>query len=73
MESIAFEDLDGDLLRMEWIESQWLPNKYGNTYAMDIEMVTVVATPCLYFNADQLRDIAKKLVEAADFLDKQGA
>jgi hypothetical protein len=40
---------------------------------MDIEMVTVVATPCLYFNADQLRDIAKKLVEAADFLDKQGA
>jgi hypothetical protein len=39
---------------------------------VEIEMVTVSAESCIYFNADQLRDLAKKLVEAADFLDKQG-
>jgi hypothetical protein len=73
MEPIAFKDIDGDLLHVSWMGNPWLPNKYGNTFAVEIEMVTVSAEPCIYFNADQLRDLAKKLVEAADFLDKQGA
>jgi hypothetical protein len=72
MEDTAFEDIDGDLLHFGWMGNPWLPNKYGNTLSVEIEMVTPEATPVLYFNADQLRDLAKKLVEAADFLDKQG-
>jgi hypothetical protein len=72
MKPIAFKDIDGDLLHLAWVQSPFIP-RFHNTLAMDIEMVAVDAVPCIYFNADQLRDLAKKLVEAADFLDKQGA
>jgi len=75
MEPIAFKDIDGDLLHLNWVKP--MPyigaSKYENLLSVEIEMVTVDATPCIYFNAEQLRDLAKKLVEAADFLDKQGA
>jgi|LakMenEpi03Aug12_release.lakeMendotaPanAssembly.Ray.scaffolds.fasta_scaffold339945_3 hypothetical protein len=75
MEPIAFKDIDGDLLHLTWVKP--MPyigaSKYENLLSVEIEMVTVSAEPCIYFNADQLRDLAKKLVEAADFLDKQGA
>ncbi len=72
MEPIAFKDIDGDLLHLNWMYAPFIP-RFHNTLAMDIEMVTVDATPCIYFNADQLRDLAKVLIDAADFLDKQGA
>lgn len=75
MEPIAFKDIDGDLLHLTWTKP--MPyigvSKYVNMLSMQIEMVTTVAEPCIYFNADQLRNLAKTLTEAADFLDKQGA
>ena len=74
MEPIAFKDIDGDLLHLNWVKP--VPyreiSKFTNTLSVEIEMVTVSAEPCIYFNAEQLRDLAKKLIEAADFLDKQG-
>jgi hypothetical protein len=72
MKPIAFKDIDGDILHLNWVQAPFIPRFY-NTLAMDIEMVAVDAVPCIYFNADQLRDLAIKLIEAADFLDKQGA
>jgi hypothetical protein len=72
MEPIAFKDIDGDLLHLNWVHGSF-EARFHNTLSVEIEMVTVSAEPCIYFNADQLRDLAKKLVEAADFLDKQGA
>lgn len=77
MEPIAFKDIDGDLLHLNWVKPKPPYNgasKYENLLSVEIEMVTTaVVVPCIYFNAEQLRDLAKKLVEAADFLDKQGA
>jgi len=72
MEPIAFKDIDGDLLHLNWVHGGF-DARFRNTLSVEIEMVTVSAEPCIYFNAEQLRDLAKKLVEAADFLDKQGA
>jgi hypothetical protein len=75
MEPIAFKDIDGDLLHLTWVKPKPYigASQYENLLSVEIEMVTVNVEPCIYFNADQLRDLAKKLVEAADFLDKQGA
>jgi len=72
MEPMAFEDIDGDLLHLTWVQEPYYP-RFKNTFSLEIEMVTINANHCIYFNADQLRDLAKKLVEAADFIDKQGA
>lgn len=74
MDPIAFKDIDGDLLHLTWVKP--VPyrdiSKFTNTLSVEIEMVTTTAQPCIYFNADQLRDLAKVLTDAADFLDKQG-
>ncbi len=75
MEPIAFKDIDGDLLHLTWTKPMPYQgaSKYLNMLSVEIEMVTTVANPCIYFNADQLRDLAKVLIDAATFLDKQGA
>jgi hypothetical protein len=72
MEFKPIEDLDGDLLHLKWVHGSF-EARFHNTLSVEIEMVTTVANPCIYFNADQLRDLAKVLIDAATFLDKQGA
>jgi len=72
MEPIAFKDIDGELLHLGYCKESTYAPRLNNTISIEIEMVTIDAEDCLYFNAEQLRDLAKKLVEAADFLDKQG-
>jgi hypothetical protein len=73
MEPIAFKDIDGDLLHLGYRGASIYAPQFDNTFSIEIEMVTADAAPCIYFTAQQLRDLAKKLVEAADFLAKQGA
>ena len=72
MEFEPIKDIDGDLLRLGYRGvSKWSP-QFDNTISMEIEMVSCNAEPCLFFDSEQLRDLAKKLVEAADFLDAKG-
>ncbi len=73
MEFKPIEDLDGDLLHLGYRATSIYAPQFDNTISVEIEMVTGTFEPCLYFNADQLRNLAKTLTEAADFLDKQGA
>ncbi len=68
-----FKDIDGDLLHLGYRAASIYAPQFDNTISIEIEMVTCNCEPCVFFNAEQLRDLAKKLIEAADFLDKQGA
>jgi hypothetical protein len=73
MEFKPIEDIDGDLLHLSYRGvSAYCDSRFHNTVSIEIEMVTCDAVPCLYFDADQLRNIAKALSEAADFLEKKG-
>jgi hypothetical protein len=72
MEFEPIKDIDGDLLHIGYLaHAEWAP-QYNNTITMEIEMVSCNGGPVLYFEAEQLRNLAKKLVEAADFLDAKG-
>jgi hypothetical protein len=73
MEFKPFKDLNGDFLHLGYLESSIYAPQFNNTISIEIEMIACDYSPCLCFNAEQLRDLAKMLVEAADFLDKQGA
>jgi hypothetical protein len=74
MDFEPIEDIDGDFLHLGYRgASTYFDPRYLNTISIEIEMVSCDNAPCLYFNADRLRDLAKKLTEAADFLETQGA
>lgn len=73
MVKVAFKDVDGDLLHIAYDRDPepyaWGINKYQNTCSFEIEMVTTVADPCIYFNAEQLRSLANILTMAAEHLE----
>ena len=75
MPTVAFKDLDGDLLHISPVRAYpytRTPAKYESTYCLKIELVSGDAPPALYFTADQLRALAGVLILAAEQLEKKG-
>ena len=75
MPTVAFKDLDGDLLHISPVRAYpytSTPAKHASTYCLEIEMVSGDTPPALFFTAEQLRALAGVLTIAAEQLEKKG-